>query len=93
MPTWHLRSQRKPTGKLLKPLRKKRRMDRGGIFLAPSVGEIKKRIDRVRGGNRKVRLLAVNLANVSDEKGKTKKVKILGVVQNTANPHLSLIHI
>ncbi|MEM5798412.1 MAG: 30S ribosomal protein S8e [Candidatus Aenigmatarchaeota archaeon] len=86
MPTWRLRSARKPSGGLLQRLRKKRRMDRGGIFLETKIDDIKKRIDKVRGGGQKIRLFSINYANVA-EKGKVKKVKILSVVENPANPN------
>jgi len=42
----------------------------------------------VRGGNTKVRLLRCDFANVSDPRsGVTRKVRILNVVENPANPH------
>ena len=45
--------------------------------------------DRVRGGNEKVRVVTAEFANVLDPKnGKTRKVKILDVVKNPANPQL-----
>jgi len=41
---------------------------------------------RVRGGGRKVKLMAARYANVSDpQTGKTAKVEILEVIRNTAN--------
>ena len=40
---------------------------------------------RKHGGNEKVRLLAVNEANISDASGKTSKVEILRVIENPAN--------
>jgi len=45
----------------------------------------KRKVSRKRGGNKKVRLLAVKQANVSDDSGKTTKVEILRVVKNPAN--------
>lgn len=45
----------------------------------------KRKVSRKRGGNIKVRLLAVKEANVSDASGKTTKVEILRVVKNPAN--------
>ncbi len=40
---------------------------------------------RKHGGNEKIRLLAVNQANISDASGKTVKVEIVRVIQNPAN--------
>jgi len=49
-------------------------------------GESKKKIDRRRGGNIKIRLLSANQANVSNPStGKTEKAEILRVVRNPAN--------
>lgn len=88
MAIWHLRSKRKPSGKLLKRLRKKRKCDRGSPFIETKVGSRKAKLQRVRGGNFKIRLFSIDVANVSDPKtGKTKKSKILTVVENPANPH------
>ncbi len=85
MVQWHLRSKRKPTGGLLRKHRKKKKIDRGRDFLPTHIGERKVKKIRVRGGNEKLILLQDMYANVSD--GKTvKKVKILGVVKNPANP-------
>lgn len=50
------------------------------------LGEIKKKIVRGRGGNKKVRLLAANEGIMFDYSNKTaKKVKILRVIENPAN--------
>jgi small subunit ribosomal protein S8e len=89
MVKWHLPSRRGPTGKLVKRLRKKRKMDRGSEFLEPKVDE-KRRIKtkRVRGGTIKLELLSVNEVNVSDPKtNKFRKLKIITVEKNPANPH------
>ena len=44
----------------------------------------KRKVSRKRGGNDKVRLLAVKQTNVSDDSGKTTKVEILRVLKNPA---------
>jgi len=50
--------------------------------------EARRKVLRVRGGNTKVRLLRCDFANVSDPRsGVTRKVRILSVVENPANPH------
>jgi len=63
----------------------KRRFERGSFPAETLLGEPKRKVSRRRGGNEKVRLLAVKHANVSDASGKTAKVEILRVVKNPAN--------
>ena len=87
---WHIKSKKKPTGGKLGRFRKKKKYERGMDFLGVRTGETRKKIITVRGGNIKVRLLAANIANVSDPKtGKVRKVKIEGVIENKANPHFA----
>ena len=87
MVRWHLRSSRKPTGGRLNSNRKKMRADRGFEFLETKIGEPKTKIKRGKGGIRKIRVMASDLINLSDNKGKVTKTKILTVVSNTANPN------
>jgi len=64
----------------------KRRFERGSFPTETTLGEPKKKIERRRGGNTKIRLLSTNYANVSNPTtGKTEKVEILRVVKNPAN--------
>lgn len=64
----------------------KRRYEKGSFPTEPVLGEPKKKRDRRRGDNTKIRLSSANMANVSDHStGKTQKVKILRVVRNPAN--------
>jgi len=78
--------KRKPSGGRKRPYRTKRRYERGAFPTETTQGEPKKKIDRRRGGNLKIRLLSVNQANVSNPStGKTEKVEILRVVRNPAN--------
>jgi len=89
MVKWHLRSRRGPTGKLIRRLRKKRKMDSGSEFIATRL-DVKKRVKvtRTRGGNVKLNLLTVNEINVADPKTKKiRKLKIITVEKNPANPH------
>lgn len=86
---WQGGSNRKPSGGKYKRAAKKRRREMGRepteTFLAE---EVRMKIIRTRGGNRKVRLLRTNYANVMDpKKGICKKVAILNVVENEANKH------
>lgn len=88
MTQWHLRSRRKPSGGLLKPNRKKKRRDRGRDFIPTRIGKRRARKKRARGGNEKIILLSDMFANVSIG-NEIKKVKILNVVSNPANPYLA----
>jgi len=60
----------------------------GGKFVETKLGPTKRIKQRASGGNVKISLLGVDVANVVDPKtGKTKKSKILTVVENPADPH------
>jgi small subunit ribosomal protein S8e len=78
--------KRKPTGGKRHPYRKMRRYERGSFPTETTLGEPKRKIDRRRGGNIKIRVLSDLYASVSNPStGETKKVKILRVVKNPAN--------
>jgi len=82
------RSKRKVSGGLYQSARGKRKHELGRTPVLTKLGERKLKMQRVRGGNVKVKLLKEEYANVSDPKAKTvKKVKITGVLENPANPH------
>ena len=52
------------------------------------MGKTKRKIVRTKGGGRKVKTFSAEFANIYDPSSKTrKKVKILGVLENPANPH------
>jgi small subunit ribosomal protein S8e len=88
MVVWQRWSKRKPTGGLFRPYRKKKRKyELGRLPRLTKVGQRERRkIIRVRGGNKKVVALEVTYANVYVPKeGKVKRVKVLGVVENPAN--------
>jgi small subunit ribosomal protein S8e len=88
MVKWHLRSRRALTGKRLRKVRKKRKMDRGTEFLETRIGKRNVKAKRSQGGNEKLKLLSVDKINVADPKTKKfKRVKILSVEKNPANPH------
>ena len=87
MTQWHIDTGKKVTGGKIHLHRKKRRFQRGSLPLLTKLGEEKKRIDRRRGGTRKIRFAVTEFANVMDPKThKTKKVKILDILKNEANP-------
>ncbi len=89
MAVWQGRSKRKITGGRYKPYRKRRKYEMGREPTETRVSdEEKNKIIRVRGGNYKVRLVLAKYANVTDPKTNvTKKVKIISVLENKANPH------
>jgi len=89
MPRWHIDLGRKVTGGVVRQGRKKKKYEMGGDQILVKVSDVEKRkIVRTKGGGIKVKAVEVTYANVTDPKtGKSKKVKILGVVENPANPH------
>ena len=88
MAVWHLRSKRALTGKKLNRFRKKKRGDRGSLFLETRIGERAVKQKRSKGGNMKTKLAVVQIANIANRKtGKISKSKILAVTENSANPH------
>jgi len=88
MAMWHLRSKKKPTGGRLQRVRKKVRNDRGSLPIETRIGPRKVTRDRCEGGNVKLKLSSVEKVNVADPKtGKIKRVKVLSVKENKANPH------
>ncbi len=86
---WQGRSARKASGGRYHKHRKKRKHEAGREPSETTVSEeARRKVLRVRGGNTKVRLLRCDFANVSDPRsGVTRKVRILSVVENPANPH------
>lgn len=83
----HTRSKLKRTGALYRDYRKKKRHElTGEPALTKVESKARKRVLRVRGANRKAKLLSVVEANVFDPKAKSyKKTKVKGVVENAAN--------
>lgn len=86
MVNWQFKSRRKPTGGIRKTFRKKRRHELGSSPVETLQGPRRVREARVRGGNKKRRLLQEETVNVTDFKGVTTgHVKIISVVHNSAN--------
>ncbi len=83
---WDLH-KRKRTGGKKRPWRKKRKYELGSFPTETKMGpEDVRKVERRRGGNLKVRLVAAKRANVADPStGQTKTVEILRVVKNPAN--------
>jgi small subunit ribosomal protein S8e len=88
MPRWHIEEGRKPTGGFLRRVRKKRKYEMGSVPLHTRVGKRKVVKVRSKGGKQKLKAASVEFVNVTDpKKGVTKRVKIVRVLENPANPH------
>lgn len=88
MARWHGELGRKPTGGRIKVARKKRKYELGRNNTNTKVGNEKRYGIRTKGGNTKIRLSSLSFVNVTDN-NVSKKVKILDVVTNPANPDLA----
>jgi small subunit ribosomal protein S8e len=88
------RSNRKFTGGLLHKQRKKRKSDFGSDFIPVKLGEDKKKAIEGLSNFTKQRLLQASLINVTDPKtGKTKKTKIIGVIEHLDNINYTRMNI
>jgi small subunit ribosomal protein S8e len=87
MSVWHGDlHKRKPTGGKKRPYRGKRKFEQGSFPVETVLGEPKRKIERRRGGNIKIKVLSEKYACVTDLKtGKTEKAEILRVIKNPAN--------
>ncbi len=85
---WQGRSRRKPSGGLYRPHRKKRKYEMGRPQTETHIGERKVKVERVRGGNYKVKLVRDRYANVYvPDEGRVVRVEIKSVVENPAHVH------
>jgi len=88
------RSQRKYTGKKYKHFRKKRKRELARPPIDTTIGEEKKKKQRVMGGNYKIKLFSTSYINVTDpQTNKTQKVKITGFEENKASKDLNRRHV
>jgi len=88
MTTIHARSKRKKAGGKYHSMRSKKKRELGRQQIEVRVGETKRKTVKTRGGNKKVRAINLNEANVLDPKTKKyAKSEIMSVVKNPANPH------
>lgn len=88
MALWQGRSKRKPSGGRYRPFRKKQKREISREQQFAFIGETRRKLYRTKGGNRKVRVLKEQHANVLDPRtSTTKKVKIVTVKENSSNPH------
>jgi small subunit ribosomal protein S8e len=85
---WQGNSRRKVTGGKIIAARGKRKFEMGRESAETRISEVKRKKISTMGGNRKVRLLQCNIANVTNPKdGKTVTTSIETVIENTANKH------
>ncbi len=70
-----------------KTFRDKRKSAVGGFFSETKLDKEKelRKVLRIRGGGVKVKAKKISFANVSDGKGKTRKVKIINVISTPSN--------
>jgi small subunit ribosomal protein S8e len=88
MGIWQGRSRRKRTGGRLRPIRKKRRFEIARELQHATVGAGTVKKYRVRGHNRKLRILTTQTINVFDPATKKmQRAKIVTVRENPANPN------
>jgi len=87
MSVWHggLR-KKKSSGGAKRAYRKKRKYELGSFQAETALGEPKLKVERARGGNRKLKLLSSKRVCVTDPKtGKTDMADITRVTKNPAN--------
>lgn len=80
------RSRRKVSGGVYIPARKKRKFELGREPRETKVDKVRKKVFRIRSGDKKVVLLSCDVANVFDGE-RYAKAKIKAVVENMANRH------
>ena len=82
------KSRRKQTGALYKAYRKKKKHELGRLPALTRLDEKRAVNIRTMGGNRKVRILSINTANLLDPKTKKhEQVKIKTILESPANRH------
>jgi small subunit ribosomal protein S8e len=85
---WQGNSKRKVTGGKIIAARGKRKFEMGRESAETRISEVKRKNISTMGGNRKVKLLQCNIANVTNPKdGKTVSTTIETVIGNDANKH------
>lgn len=85
---WHGRSIRRETGGRIRHSRGKRRVEIGRAPADTHIGGARRRLIRTHGGNRKVRALRAEFANVANPgTGEIQKARIETVEENSANPN------
>lgn len=89
MVVWHGEKGRKKTGGKIHIARKKRKFELGSLPMLTKIGKEQRKIVKTKGGSYKVKAPSVEFVNVLDQStNEMKKVKILHILENKANPHL-----
>lgn len=84
-----MRLGKKVTGGRYHAARKKKKFELPGTPRVVKLRERKMKVLRTLGGNEKQVLLSSNVANVTNEKGKTKKTTIKNVIETPSNKFLA----
>ncbi|MCL7411899.1 MAG: 30S ribosomal protein S8e [Methanosarcinaceae archaeon] len=85
---WQGKSRRTYTGGKVRASRSRRKFEIGRESADTHINETKRKLVSTKGGNRKVRLLQCNVANVTNlTNGKTVSSAIENVIENVANEH------
>jgi small subunit ribosomal protein S8e len=88
MPKWHGDKGRKKTGGKVSVTRRKKKFELGSDPLLTTVGKVRSKKVKTKGGSIKIRALSVTHASVYDpSERKMKTARITDVVENPANPH------
>jgi small subunit ribosomal protein S8e len=88
MAVWHGEKGKKKTGGEIILARKKKKRELGNLPVFTRLGKEKRKKYRTMGGGEKIKALSVEFANVWDPKtNSTRRVKILDILENPANPH------
>jgi len=84
---WHGDShKKKASGGRKRGYRKKRKFEQGSFPAETILGETKRKVERRKGGNIKIKILRDKYACVTDPKsGKTEKVEVTRIIKNPAN--------
>ena len=87
MPTWHSAlTKKKITGGRRKSYRTKRAIEVGGYPTETSLGESVRKVKKMYGSEKKIKLFKEKYVNISISRtGKTEKVTIDKIIENTAN--------
>lgn len=87
MSVWHGDLYKKKlSGGRKRAYRGKRKFEQGSFPVETLLGEPKRKVEKGRGGNVKIKVLSDKYACVTDPKsGKTERVEILRVVKNSSN--------
>lgn len=87
MAVWHGERGRRKTGSKIRLARKKKKRELGSLPIHTKLGKEERKKVRTKGGRLKIKLSSAEFANVIDPATNTaKKVKILDVLENKANP-------